>query len=58
VHAEFSLARFHAPIWSPVVGAVLLGFDRQGPISDEVYMRLESELDSVANRYSKTFRVR
>jgi N-acetylglucosamine kinase-like BadF-type ATPase len=57
VLAECSLATFHKPLWSTVVGALLLGYEKDGPISEAVCDRLAVSLDESARKYSKAFRL-
>lgn len=57
VLAECGSARFHKPLWSTVVGALLLGYEKDRPILEEVYERLSMSLDESARKYSKAFRL-
>lgn len=54
---ECPMATFHWPLWTPIVGALLLGFEKEGPISNTVYDALSMSLDDAGKRYSKTFRL-
>ncbi|MFP6583878.1 MAG: BadF/BadG/BcrA/BcrD ATPase family protein [Candidatus Hydrogenedentota bacterium] len=51
-------AHFQRPIWIPVVGALLLGFEVENPISDKMYDKISKNLIQSESKYNKSFRVR
>lgn len=51
-------AHFQRPIWIPVVGALLLGFEVENPISDKMYDKISKNLVQSESKYNKLFRMR
>jgi N-acetylglucosamine kinase-like BadF-type ATPase len=49
---------FHQPMWAPIVGALLLGFEKDEPIKEQVYTTLSNSLLEAESTYNKQFKQR
>lgn len=56
IHRVCPRARLAMPIFEPVVGALLLGMELDGTISEQVYQQLAASCDEAAERYKVRFR--
>ncbi len=56
IHRVCPRARMVMPVFEPVVGALLLGMELDGTISEQVYQQLAAACDEAADRYQVRFR--
>ncbi|GMW00741.1 MAG: N-acetylglucosamine kinase [Candidatus Hydrogenedentota bacterium] len=57
IHRECPHARTVMPVFEPVVGALLMGMEVDGPVSDAVYTRLAQALEQAESQYSVKLKV-
>ena len=58
VHTQSPKAYFHQPMWSPIIGALLLGFEKESPIDKSVYIQLTKSILEAEKIYKKQFKLR
>ena len=58
VRTQCPKAYFHQPMWSPIIGALLLGFEKESPIDKSVYIQLTKSILEAEKIYKKQFKLR